>query len=476
MGGFEYVSDLLIGPRNEETPLTTRPGDSGTVWFFDPELKPEEAKQAGLAGARARRLRPIALQWGGHVLMDQAGSMPLRFALATCLSTICRDLDVDVVPDWNIGHSEYWGKTGHYKIAAKACELVEDAKLRKLLMANQDVIAFGDSAIEQGELRKIKAEQFVPLADVPDLVWRTTRKLDGGNHFADMDEEGKGEEFEGKTLLELCEDPDNVDLGIWNRFYDSLGVGFKRGALPFRVWQMYDAMVQFVREEKITEFICAGGIVSHYVGDACQPLHVSHLHHGRPDHPEEKEVHSIYETKMLDRFATDLIAGINQKLRNVEVRADVTGGHAAAVSVIGLMRNTVGKLPPLQVIEAFHAGQGRERLPRMWDLLGTRTITCMADGCRRMAALWASAWKEGGGSRIATSKLKAVSMDGLRNLYLDSDFLPAFRLQDPRFTASLAAGEAPPQPRNQRRLGTARKRPSSGSRTRGRVRKRTRNA
>ena len=35
VGGSDYVADLLIGPRKEDTTVTTRPGDSGTLWFWD---------------------------------------------------------------------------------------------------------------------------------------------------------------------------------------------------------------------------------------------------------------------------------------------------------------------------------------------------------------------------------------------------------------------------------------------------------
>ncbi len=41
IGGFEYISDLLIGPR-ADMPLNTQPGDSGTLWFFDPAPIPGE--------------------------------------------------------------------------------------------------------------------------------------------------------------------------------------------------------------------------------------------------------------------------------------------------------------------------------------------------------------------------------------------------------------------------------------------------
>ena len=35
VGGFEYVSDFLIGPRDGDTGFGTHPGDSGTVWVMD---------------------------------------------------------------------------------------------------------------------------------------------------------------------------------------------------------------------------------------------------------------------------------------------------------------------------------------------------------------------------------------------------------------------------------------------------------
>src|SRR5262249_51676791 len=80
----------------------------------------------------------------------------------------------------------------------------------------------------------------VPLADVADIVWRTTRPTDESNHFADMDfvaEEGK---YAGKDLLTLCQDDANVSAHVWNEFYANIGEDKKQGALPFRIWQMYD--------------------------------------------------------------------------------------------------------------------------------------------------------------------------------------------------------------------------------------------
>ncbi len=170
VGGYDYIANVLIGPRGGQSPMKTQPGDSGTLWCFDPQLSRAEARKEGQIGSRARRYRPLALQWGGHQLMVPGGEVTLGFALGTFVSTVCRELDVEIIRDWNIGHNEYWGKTGHYKIAAAACALASDPKLKLLLQNNLDRISFDDNSIRAGDLRKIHPDQFVPLADVPDLV------------------------------------------------------------------------------------------------------------------------------------------------------------------------------------------------------------------------------------------------------------------------------------------------------------------
>jgi hypothetical protein len=444
VGGFDYISDLLIGPLDRNTPLRTLPGDSGTVWFYDPQLFPEDDKKSLKdqnpdalkveKGARARRFRPLALQWGGHTFLDRDGESKFRFALATCLSTVCRELDVDILSDWNIGHSEYWGKVGHYKIGAKGCELATTKKLKNFLLANLKNIAFDDQAIKDGVLGKL-SDGFAPLADVPDLVWRTTRKKDEANHFADMDEVDDGT-FPGQTLLDLCQNPANVEIDVWNQFYDSRGTNYKRGALPFRVWQLYTQMVKSLLNGKPEEYICAAGVLAHYVGDACQPLHVSYLHHGRPGFPNEERVHSVYETDMLDRFAADLVAGVNNALTGKKLPPKVTGGKKAAIAVIELMRRTIQRIPPIEIIEVYNE-ESPSRTKNMWQKLSGRTFECMADGCLTLAGLWQSAWTEGKGSKISTSNLKELTHEQLMKLYDNKTFVEAFRLQDPKFKTVL---------------------------------------
>ncbi|WP_309894983.1 hypothetical protein [Archangium sp.] len=423
LGGFDYVADLLIGPREGLGTLPTRPGDSGTVWFFEPKSS---------TGPRAREWRPLALQWGGHRLMAPGSGETYAFALATNLSSICRTLDIELIRDWDIGLPEYWGKVGHYKVGGTAVGLVSDAKLSRLLVANAERIAVSDEAISRGELPKLDTQNFVALADVADLVWRTTRKRDAANHFADMDQPGTGR-FEGKTLMDLWrDDPTSRTPGVWSEFYEGLGLtrNAARGALPFRVWQLYDAMVGFVERQQVSEYLCTAGLLAHYVGDACQPLHVSHLHHGRPGHPEEEAVHAVYETKMLDMRAVDLLEGVNRRVKGQHVTRTIRSGAAAAEAVVQLMRTTLDTLPPLEIIETYNAESGRRRIPHMWEVLGERTCDTLARGALCLAMLWESAWKEGGGAKIALGRLGPVEPQELFTLYSDPTFIPSSWLRD----------------------------------------------
>ena len=159
------------------------------------------------------------------------------------------------------------------------------------MKVNLNVIAFDDDSITNGDVERIDSNGFVPLADVADLVWRrpNERPKDEANHFADMDQEGEGN-FKDRTLFALIEEDrdNNLSISIWNEFYDSINTDTShRGALPFRIWQIYNEMVRFLKAGEIEKFVCAAGIVSHYIGDASQPLHTSKYHHGHPGNHSE---------------------------------------------------------------------------------------------------------------------------------------------------------------------------------------------
>lgn len=430
LGGLEFVSDFLISGPDGGT-LNTHHGDSGTLWLLESETE-----------GGGKNYYPFAVHWGQHNFIDNNSEKAFSYGLATNLTNACVKLDVDIVRGWNLDNEYSWGKTGHYKIAAKACELVSNPNLRALLMANQKNIGYVDAdllgkKVVSGSFSDSK-DEFVPLADVADIIWRSTRKADASNHFADIDE-SHPQVHAGETLLELCmKDSQRIDIEFWISYFEELDVKIPKekprtGALPFRVWQMYNQMVKSLKNGKLDEFICAGGTMAHYVGDACQSLHISHLHHGRNE--AEEDVHSAYETQMLDKKMADLFTGINTAAQVITQQALISGkGSAAAKRVVKLMNETFHNLPPAAICDSFSDHLGKpKRFDLMWQDLGQQTIVNMVNGCKVMAILWESAWRAGNGDAIAPQSLVGISQSALKALYNDKNFVPSFGMKDVRF-------------------------------------------
>jgi hypothetical protein len=432
------VADFLIGP-SDQKPLVTQPGDSGTVWLMDGD---EHA------------LRPIAIQWGGHVFKEGAKQTRTPYALATGLSNVCGLLGVDLVRDWGVDQVDYWGAVGHYAIANVAVSLIQNQRLRALMQANLTNITFDRERISDKELKGLSRDQFVPLADVPDLVWKLGTSIHGNrgqaehpNHFADMDKANS----QGQTLLAICEGkPENVAVDVWLKYYEEVEDESK-GLLPFRVWQFFDAMKGFVEAGDVKGFVCAAGIVSHYVGDACQPLHISYMFDGDPndtvrgirhdrlkgsvedDIPRAAGVHSAYEDGMINRHTLEIFDGVRNAVRDSGlVLRDINTGHNAAVALVDLMQSTFRLIHPPEIVRAFNEAKEAGDKPSqvaddLWDKFGDSTIQVIANGCRMLAHIWESAWAVGGGDGNIT-KLEAVSQDDLVSLYTEHNFVPSFTL------------------------------------------------
>jgi len=462
MGGSEYVSDFLIGPRTENS-LGTRPGDSGTLWLIenkDPNVKP----------------MPVAIQWGGQAFLDGGQKTASTYAMATCLSTVSDQLGLNLIRDWNIVQPQYWGAVGHYSIANKACGVIKNPNLKKLMTANLDLITFDLDQINKKNMAGLSTRDFVPLADVPDMVWKVGKYKRGPqnspehpNHFADMDRKLSPPLPLGSTLLDICNSNSaNVSVPVWQQYYDAVQKQFpaieeSRGLLPFRVQQFYEGMVQFVKNGDVTSFVCAAGIVSHYVGDACQPLHISYLYNGDPDHtvPEivtdskthQKKtvqvstgngVHSAYEDDMVNTHVPQILAGIDQRLAAANPLPLVSGGHNAAVAVVQLMTRTFGAIQPRAIVNAFVPIEDQKPSPRaeaLWAKFGAGTMDVMADGCLSLAQIWESAWQDGGGNNTIQN-LGLVNQTSLEKLYQDPNFMPSHTLD----TISSVLGATAPAP------------------------------
>jgi hypothetical protein len=505
MGGSEYISDFLIGPETcreaaakekEEAEkkdldmnvaLGVHHGDSGTLLFVE-----HIERQAGHK-TKTTIYYPFALLWGKEEFFDNGTVKSHPYALATSLSTALDHLDLDMVQGINLDQDYIWGWVGHYVIGRALplpADLFTSKRLQDFISKNIDLLSLQpDSALDndpkvltQGSSRA----SFVPLADVPDNVWKSNVNFtsvegddgkrhhnpgpgsrgqdDNKNHFADLDLPYK----DRKTFLELnAENPDTyLKPSAWLAYFAAMEPRFEEwdgllkgaskgeeakdgrahwGALPFRVKQLFDTMVKAAREGNEKLFICAGGVLIHYIGDACQPLHASYLSQGDPARVvkrpksdrmklEADGVHSGYEDDMVaygfknDGLAAKLKARISN-LKN-EPAADVKNGFEAAKAVIALIAATQKEIAPRAIVDKWVSLQTtpkREKIEAMWEEFGGDTITCMARGTRYLAKIWQAAWDAGNGDAKIGGGSEIDKQD-IMDLYNNSNIVPSVAL------------------------------------------------
>jgi len=274
--------------------------------------------------------------------------------------------------------------------------------------------------------------------------------MEGPNHFADMDQI---REQDGQDLLHLTHDDSFIDPDKWNAFYNSVTdilTGEKitqahRGLLPFRVWQIFNDMIRFVKAGKAPEFVCAAGVLTHYLGDACQPLHISFLHDGDPNHPVSRTihhkdgtvetmkealgagVHSAYEDAMVNANRKEILDGLDAtpKVKSSEL---IKTGFEAAKATIGMMQTVFKRIPPKNIVQLFVSSDAKPKqlAEDMFNEFGSGTITCMKDGAHLLAVLWQSAWIAGKGDQtIPASALKAFTQTKVMKICQNENFLPS---------------------------------------------------
>jgi hypothetical protein len=257
-----------------------------------------------------------------------------------------------------------------------------------------------------------------------------------------MDEKGPDG---GPSLFDLCKaDPvRNLRAKVWQDFYvqfAGLSYGPEPGMLPFRVRHIYEAMVDYLKAGKMKEFLASAGILTHYVADACIPLHFSALHHGYApkalrDSAEYKayrktpeyKIHSLFEQRMFEVRAEEMLQMINDKLAGKKAKPTVSDGSQAIVRVFNLMSEIYSLLPPEKIISIDNPKlTQRERAEIQFKAVGDKAAECVAKGCLVLSELVESAWKAGNGDRIfRKTNAHTYSEAELQNLYRSPGFLPA---------------------------------------------------
>ena len=123
-----------------------------------------------------------------------------------------------------------------------------------------------------------------------------------------------------------------------------------------------------------------------------------------------------------------LVAAKSKKITQAELIGP--DGKDAALRIIALMRETVDHFPPMEVVESWRNSSGQGHYDKMWQDLGDKTATTIANGAHVLAILWQSVWVHGNGDAISDSQLIGLDKDKLMALYVDPKNVPAITLDD----------------------------------------------
>ncbi|HET9183575.1 MAG TPA: hypothetical protein VFP59_15680 [Candidatus Angelobacter sp.] len=453
VGGRDYVADFLIGSRSgSKEPLVTQPGDSGSMWCLDSVLERDT-------------LSPLAMEWGGQRILSGKGQNEfLQLSLATSMAVILRELSLDVIQDPTAERVQYWGPVGHFKIGQQACFLIKNKGLQDFFTANINNLSFSSDA--QLKLATgLKASAFVPLSDVPDVVWKTNinrvkpsvaRSQENWNHYADIDLPGS----DGETLMEkYAANNNSLNYGTWLTFYENVAAPsaatsktVNNGALPFRVWQIFAKLVDFAKQPDGANFLTAAGCLAHYIGDSCQPLHSSQ--HSDGLNGASTGVHSTYEDNMVDAYADQIAAGIGNAITTLTFKPRaISTARDAAMAAMDLMQFCQETLPPETICQVYNDARHKPGksatkdpvLKALWDNCGQATIEVIAAGAVTLGAIWEAAWIASG---VSSAPWLNTTYDGTKELmlvYEKQDFLRSLHLKY-LGQADLPGSDAPENP------------------------------
>ena len=232
-----------------------------------------------------------------------------------------------------------------------------------------------------------------------------------------------------------------MKVSVWSKWYEDNGKTDVRsqGLLPFRVWQFFDEMVKRVENNDAAGFLCAAGVVSHYTGDACQPLHGSYLADGYKNSPDAtdkkwpgKGVHSTYEDKMVDRHSQELLEQIGLKAAAFQGGIPtISDGRDAAFATVKLMDYVANMIEPSTLCDEYirlGGGTSVNVVDGLWTTFGENTAVVMGAGARYLAALWEAAFEKAGASTL--DGVGVIEEQKLASIYQDKNFVPSLTLKE----------------------------------------------
>ncbi|MBC7457897.1 MAG: hypothetical protein H7235_06440 [Bdellovibrionaceae bacterium] len=149
----------------------------------------------------------------------------------------------------------------------------------------------GNSATDGQLFWKSNLEPLRTLSTVPDRLWKTsvTKADEGLTHWFQVDSYYKPTEFS-----QIISFPSSYSAALSKYTEDRIRVN---GTAPWRIRQLYQLAFQAFKSGDTVAAMQYVGVMSHYIGDLSQPLHVSINYDGQLT--GNKGLHSYFETSIL---------------------------------------------------------------------------------------------------------------------------------------------------------------------------------
>jgi hypothetical protein len=156
--------------------------------------------------------------------------------------------------------------------------------------------------------------------------------------------------------------------------------------------------------------------MAHYVGDACQPLHLT------VNSDDPKGVHEAYEGRMVDAHQHDIRSAVLSAKPPDGKR--VVGDKAVLRLMGSLMVWSCKTLAPATISAAYAAGA--HDADALWERFGPQTNALIVRGSETLAVLWSSIWAEAG----TPPPTATITQADVQALYLDAAFAPSLYLTE----------------------------------------------
>jgi len=274
----------------------------------------------------------------------------------------------------SIPKAQAWGKRGHSIVCQTAAYLASDAP--------------------KGEFLKAHSFDLGYYCNVPDLIWKQpeTYQLEWFNHFMDMeifDREIPATEREKAFAMDRLpfnaaypQIPDKAGRSFW-RIRELLADGQNL------LQQLQKTGITVEEKHKLqADWLIHAGAMGHYVGDLCQPLHVTENYDGQMS--GQKGVHVWFEDLVVD----ELFQGMGPSLESEVMKA--AQSKFKKLAILQSKESPLERLitlanqsnDDLKTLLAIDKKVGRKDLKKAARAYHDMIVDRMASGAVVLAGLW----------------------------------------------------------------------------------------